>query len=254
MRLLNIVTSPRRERSASIAVIDSFLLEYQKRIKGVVVDTLDVWTESLPEFDAEAIGAKYKGVSGEAMTSSERATWEKIRELASPFQKADRIVLGVPMWNFSFPYKLKQLIDLACQRNMLFTFDGKEYGPALNIDKAFVAYVRGQSEEAGFQSVPPPGFDYATKYIEFWLRFIGVRSIMALTVEHTWDGRAPDMIDEGRKQAVELARKFRSCRLSGPRTLCGAGRWRDVATRLKKPRRSIGNRLDSCRPLAADDR
>ena len=208
MRLLNIVTSPRRERSASIAVIDSFLLEYQKRIKGVVVDTLDVWTESLPEFDAEAIGAKYKGVSGEAMTSSERATWEKIRELASRFQKADRIVLGVPMWNFSFPYKLKQLIDLACQRHMLFTFDGKEYGPALNIDKAFVAYVRGQSEEAGFQSVPPPGFDYATKYIEFWLRFIGVRSITALTVEHTWDGRAPDMIDEGKKQAAELARKF----------------------------------------------
>jgi FMN-dependent NADH-azoreductase len=208
MRLLNIVTSPRRGRSASIAVTDSFLLEYQKRIQGVVVDTLDVWTESLPEFDAEAIGAKYKGVSGEAMTSSERATWEKIRELTLRFQKADRIVLGVPMWNFSFPYKLKQLIDLACQRNMLFTFDGKEYGPALNIDKAFVAYVRGQSEEAGFQRVRPPGFDYATTYIEFWLRFIGVRSITALTVEHTWDGRAPDMIGEGKKQAAELARKF----------------------------------------------
>jgi FMN-dependent NADH-azoreductase len=208
MRLLNIITSPRRERSASIAVIDSFLLEYQKRIKGVVVDTLDVWTESLPEFDAEAIGAKYKGVSGEAMTSSERATWEKIRELASRFQKADRIVLGVPMWNFSFPYKLKLLIDLASQRNMLFTFDGKEYGPALNIDKAFVAYVRGQSEEAGFQRVPPPSFEYVTKYIEFWLHFIGVRSIMAMTVEHTWDGRAVDMIDQGKKQAAELARQF----------------------------------------------
>jgi FMN-dependent NADH-azoreductase len=83
---------------------------------------LDVWAESLPEFDAEAIGAKYKGVSGEPMTPSERMTWEKIKELASRFQKADRIVLGVPMWNFSFPYKLKQLIDLACQRNMLFTF------------------------------------------------------------------------------------------------------------------------------------
>ena len=79
--------------------------------------------------------------------------WEKIKELALRFQKADRIVLGVPMWNFSFPYKLKQLIDLACQRNMLFTFDGKEYGPALNIDKAFVAYVRGQNEETGFATV-----------------------------------------------------------------------------------------------------
>jgi FMN-dependent NADH-azoreductase len=208
MRILNIVSSPRKERSASIAIVDSFLREYQKSVAGLVVDTLDVWTEWLPEFGPEAIGAKYKGVSGEAMTPSETATWEKIRELASRFQKADRILLGIPMWNFSFPYKLKQLIDLACQRNMLFTFDGKQYGPALHIDKAFVAYVRGQSEEAGFQIVPPPGFEYVTKYIEFWLRFIGVRSITAMTVEHTWDGRAFDMIDEGKKRAAELARQF----------------------------------------------
>jgi hypothetical protein len=72
----------------------------------------------------------------------------------------------------------------------------------LNIDKAFVAYVRGQSEDAGFQTVPPPGFEYVTKYIEFWLHFIGVRSITAMTVEHTWDGLALDMIDEGKKQAA----------------------------------------------------
>jgi FMN-dependent NADH-azoreductase len=208
MRILNIVSSPRKERSASSAIVDSFLFEYQKSVAGLVVDTLDVWTEWLPEFGPEAIGAKYKGVSGEAMTPSETATWEKIRELASRFQKADRILLGVPMWNFSFPYRLKQLIDLACQRNMLFTFDGKQYGPALNIDKAFVAYVRGQSEEAGFQTVSPPGFEYVTRYIEFWLRFIGVRSITAMTVEHTWDGRALDMIDEGKKQAAKLARQF----------------------------------------------
>ena len=208
MRILNIVSSPRRERSASIAIVESFLSVYKDRTQGLEVDTLDVWAESLPEFDAAAIGAKYKGVSGEPMTPSERITWEIIKELASRFQKADCIVLGVPMWNFSLPYKLKQLIDLACQRNMLFTFDGKEYGPALNVDKAFVAYVRGQSEEAGFRTVPSPGFEYATGYIEFWLRFIGVRDITAMTVEHTWDGRALDMIDKGMRQAAELARQF----------------------------------------------
>jgi FMN-dependent NADH-azoreductase len=91
---------------------------------------------------------------------------------------------------------------------MLFMFDGKEYGPALNIDKAFVVYVRGQSEDAGFQTVLPPGFEYLTKYIEFWLQFIGVHSITTMTVEHTWDGRALDMIDEGKKRAAELARHF----------------------------------------------
>jgi FMN-dependent NADH-azoreductase len=208
MNILNIVTSPRKEKSASTAVVNAFLSEYRERVRDVTVDRLDIWQEQLPEFDAEAIDAKYKGVSGEAMTPVETATWEKIKELASRFQRADRIVLGVPMWNFSVPYKLKQLIDLSCQRNMLFTFDGKFYGPSLSIDKAFVAYVRGQSDEACFQTVSQPGFEYLSGYVEFWLRFIGVRSVVTLAVEHSWDGRAVDMIDAGKRRAAELARQF----------------------------------------------
>src|SRR6202790_2328206 len=208
MNILNIVTSPRKEKSASTAVVNAFLSEYREHVRDVTIDRLDIWQEQLPEFDAEAIDAKYKGVSGESMTPVETATWEKIRELASRFQRADRIVLGVPMWNFSVPYKLKQLIDLSCQRNMLFTFDGEFYGPSLSIDKAFVAYVRGQSDEADFKTVSQPGFEYLSGYVEFWLRFIGVRSVVTLTVEHTWDGRAVDMIETGKRQAAELGRQF----------------------------------------------
>lgn len=208
MRILNITTSPRKDKSASIAIVNAFLAEYKERVSDVVVDTLDIWQEQLPEFDAEAINAKYKGVSGEPMTPVETATWEKIRELASRFQRADRIVLSVPMWNFSFPYKFKQLIDLSCQRNMLFTFDGDFYGPSLSIDKAFVVYVRGQSDEAGFKTVSQPGFKYLSGYVDFWLQFIGVRSVVSLTVEHTWDGRAVDMIEAGKRQAAQLARQF----------------------------------------------
>ena len=99
MHILNIVTSPRRKKSASTAIVNAFLAEYREHVRDVTVDMLDVWQEQLPEFDAEAINAKYKGVSGESMTPVETATWEKIRELASRFQQADRIVLGVPMWN-----------------------------------------------------------------------------------------------------------------------------------------------------------
>jgi FMN-dependent NADH-azoreductase len=208
MRVLNIVTSPRNDRSASRAIVDAFCREYMKQQDDIVVDTLDVWQERLPEFDAQTIDAKYKGVSGEPMTPAEAAAWEKIRELATRFRGADRIVMGVPMWNFSFPYKLKQLIDLSCQRNMLFMFDGKRYGPALDIDKAFVALVRGQSDEAGLDTLPQPGFQYLRGYIEFWLRFIGVREVVTLTLEHTWDGRAADMIEAGKNKAAELAREF----------------------------------------------
>lgn len=208
MHVLNITTSPRKDQSASRVLVDAFLREYMTQRDDIVVDTLDVWEERLPDFDAETINAKYKGVSGAPMTSAEVTAWEKIRELASRFDRADRIVMGVPMWNFSFPYKLKQLIDLSCQRNMLFTFDGKRYGPSLDIEKAFVAFVRGQSDEPGFETLPQPGFQFLSSYIEFWLRFIGVRQVVTLTLEHTWDGRAGEMIDAAKKKAAELAKQF----------------------------------------------
>jgi carbohydrate-selective porin OprB len=107
------------------------------------VDTLNVWHEHLPEFDYEAIGAKYKAVKHETMTEAESKVWQRIQSLIQRFQSADRIVLGTPMWNFGLLYKLKQLIDLVAQRNYLFTYYGKQYGPFLNVEKAVAVYKRG---------------------------------------------------------------------------------------------------------------
>jgi len=138
-----------------IAVTNAFLDAYQALHSNATIDTLNVWEENLPDFDQEAIGAKYKGVNKEPMDEAETAVWDKIQELAVRFEQADRIVLGVPMWNFAYPYKLKQLIDLACQRNMLFTYDGTEYGPLLKTPRAFVVYARGGTYA---EDSPTPGY------------------------------------------------------------------------------------------------
>ena len=50
------------------------------------------------------------------MNEAGSAIWRRIQNVAAGFQAADLIVLGVPMLNFAYPYKLKQLIDLVCQR------------------------------------------------------------------------------------------------------------------------------------------
>lgn len=47
---------------------------------------LDVWKEKLPDFDQEAIAAKYKGINKEPMDAAEAAVWDKIQELAGRFQ------------------------------------------------------------------------------------------------------------------------------------------------------------------------
>ena len=205
---MNIESSPRGEHSASVALSGAFLAAPLGKVPDAEIDTLNVWDEGLPDFDAAAIGAKYKGVSKETMDAAETRVWASIQSLARRFRDADRILLGVPMWNFAYPYKLKQLIDLACQRDLLFTFDGKSYGPLVRAEKAFVIFVRGQGEDAGFTGVASPGFEHQKIYLEFWLKFIGVREVASMTVDHSWDKHAAESLAKGKAQAASMAMQF----------------------------------------------
>ena len=207
MAILNVQSSPRGAKSASIAVTNAFLEAYQVLHPNTVIDTLNVWDENLPDFDSEAIGAKYKAVSHKAMDASEAEVWERIQSLARRFQSADRIVLGVPMWNFAFPYKLKQLIDLVCQRSFLFSFDKGVYGPLLQTPRALVVYTRGQTYSEGSPTLPSR-FDHQTGYIDFWLRFIGVKEVQRMLVENTWSDNADESIAKGQDEARNLAATF----------------------------------------------
>jgi FMN-dependent NADH-azoreductase len=186
MRILDIQSSPRGESSDSIALTKSFIEACKSDNMSMVVDTLNVWHERLPEFDYEAIGAKYKAVKRETLTEAESSVWERIQSLIQRFQNADRIVLGTPMWNFGLPYKLKHLIDLVAQRNYLFAYDGKQYGPLLNVDKAIVVYTRGSRFLEG-SPIPPSRFDQQASYLDFWLQLVGVRDLRSVIVDNAWN-------------------------------------------------------------------
>ena len=174
------------------------------------MDTLNVWEENLPEFDQEAIGAKYKGINQERMNEAEQKIWVRIQELVVRFKRADRIVIGVPMWNFAYPYKLKQLIDLVAQRNLLFTYDGTTYGPLLQTPRALLILTRG-GEYAENLPTPPSRFDHQKGYLEFWLPLVGVQDVRTLMVEGTsWRGeeKGKHNVERGKETARKLAVKF----------------------------------------------
>ena len=48
MHLLNIVTSPRKEKSASTAIVNAFLSEFREHVRDVTVDRLDIWQGDFP--------------------------------------------------------------------------------------------------------------------------------------------------------------------------------------------------------------
>jgi FMN-dependent NADH-azoreductase len=87
MHLLNIQSSPRGAKSASIATTNAFLDAYQALHSDVTIDTLNVWEENLPDFDQEAIGAKYKGVNKQPMDQAEAVVWDKSKNWRCAFSK-----------------------------------------------------------------------------------------------------------------------------------------------------------------------
>jgi FMN-dependent NADH-azoreductase len=93
---------------------------------------------------------------------------------------------------------------------MLFTYDGTEYGPLLKTARAFVVYARGGTY-AEDSPTPASRFDHQKGYIDFWLKFIGVKEVRTLVVEDTtWPGKEKreTSIASGLEKARKLAADF----------------------------------------------
>jgi len=202
--LLYVETSPRKQRSASIEVARAFLDAWRARHPDGTVDTLDVWDTELPEFDGEAMEAKYAGLAGEALTPGQQRAWDRIGALADRFRRADIVLIGVPMWNFGIPYRLKHLIDVISQKDVLFTFDERGLNGMLHGKKAVVIDARGVGLGPDY---PREAYDFQERYMDTWLRMIGITDITQITVEKTLLGPEPDRAEreKGRGQAEALA-------------------------------------------------
>ena len=206
MTLLHIECSPRKQRSASLEVARSFIACYRENAPDTEVVTLDLWNMALPEFDALAMEAKYAGLNGTPLTAAQQDAWNTLKDLADHLHRADVLVLSVPLWNFSIPYKLKHFIDLVSQKDILFSFDPERGLEGLLVNKtAVVMYARGLDFSA--QSITPATrFDFQKPYVEAWLEFVGVTDVHSVIVEKTILGE--DVDRSAREAANQQARQL----------------------------------------------
>lgn len=200
--VLHVEASPRKQRSASLEVARSFVDALKATTPGLSVDTMDLWDMALPEFDGAPLQAKYAGLEGRARSAQEELAWTAINALADRLKRADLLLFSVPMWNWTVPYKLKHLIDLVSQKDVLFTFDEHGMNGLLRDTRAVCIYARGVdfTPGAGF----PASFDHQKPYMETWLNSIGVRDIDALIVQKTVMG--PELDRNSRDAANREAR------------------------------------------------
>ncbi|HWZ12528.1 MAG TPA: NAD(P)H-dependent oxidoreductase [Acidobacteriaceae bacterium] len=204
MTLLHVISSPRKQRSASIQVANAFIDAWKSKHPEGNIDTLNVWETDLLPFDNAALDAKYAGLEGKTRTSEQQDAWEQIKELADRFHRADLIVFSVPMWNFGVPYRLKHLIDVVSQKDVLFTFDERGLIGMLGGRTVVVIASRGAAHGDDY---PIQDFDHQGAYLATWSRMVGIKDFHTITLERTLFGPEADAASrkEASTQAVALA-------------------------------------------------
>jgi FMN-dependent NADH-azoreductase len=205
MHLLHVIGSPRTGRSASRQVANAFTDVWKEQHPDGIVDELNVWEIDLPVFDGPVLEAKYAGIEGRPLDPAQADAWRTVETLAERFRQANVILFSVPMWNFGIPYRLKHLIDVISQKDVLFTFDERGLNGLLGGRTVVTIAARGVQLGADF---PPDQFDFQSAYLTMWSRMVGITDVRVINVEKTLAGAEQDHAsrNEASEKARELAR------------------------------------------------
>ena len=205
-KLLYIEVSPRKDRSASIEVAQSFVSAFSEKDTNNTVETLDLWNTVLPEFDGDTINAKYRVLHGEDPTPEEIAAWKVITQITDQFQAADHYLFSSPMWNFSIPYKLKHYIDVISQPGLTWSFSPETgYEGLVTGKSATLVLARGGEYSSSTEAA---AMDFQRTYLEMILGFIGFKDINTVLIEPTLTEEKAKAVTMAKNKVNELARQL----------------------------------------------
>ena len=201
--LLYIKASPRGPRSHSIAVADAFLEAYQEKNTGDLVATKNLFEESLPAFDGPLLQAKYNVIRGLTHDQEQIRAWQGVERFVDELKHCSKLVLAVPMWNYTVPYRLKQYIDLIVQPGISFVADATGVRGLIEDKPVFIAYASGGQYPTGTAA---SALDFQRPYLEAILRLIGLKNICSVRVEGTL--AREETVSERRNKAIAEARRM----------------------------------------------
>jgi FMN-dependent NADH-azoreductase len=206
-KLFQLRCSPRGP-SESSAGAEAFVTRFRQARPGWDIDVMDVWRETLPEFNGDALDAKYARLSGRSFSTAERDAFAVIERMATRLAQADRVLISTPMWNFGIPYKLKQWFDLIVQPGIAFRYDPAQgYLPLLKDRPTIVILASGSDFVTGMNR---GRIDMATPYLREALRFIGVNDVRFALIGPTIGPAEPARLarEAAHRRLIEMAASF----------------------------------------------
>lgn len=135
---------------------------------GTTVLMRDLASDPVPHLDARRFGAFL--AKAEDRDAAQQAVVAYSDMLIGELERADVIVLGLPMYNFGVPSVLKAYFDHVARAGVTFRYTDKGAVGLLGGKQAYVFAARG-GQYAGTPR------DTQTPYVRDFLRFLGIEDI-----------------------------------------------------------------------------
>lgn len=168
--VLIINSSGRNQDSLTRQLTARVLQQIKQQHPGVTVTERDL-ADGLPFVNEQWIGANF--TAADQRSAEQLATLNGSDQLVAELQRADWIIIGSPIYNFSVPAVLKAWVDQVARAQLTFRYT--EQGPEglLNNKQAILAMASG--------GVPIGSeMDFATPYLQQVMGFLGITDVQVL--------------------------------------------------------------------------
>lgn len=207
MKLLEIQTSVRQERSVSRTLASKFIYQWQSFHPAAQHQLRDIGQQPPAMITADWVTANLTPLQDQ--TEETKALLAESDDLIAELFESDRIVLGVPMYNFGIPAHLKAYFDnvIRVGRTLQFNRDTATFSGLLTGKKALIISSRAGSYAPGTIAGT---MDFCVPYLQFIWNLLGIQEVEY--VEVPYQGMGEEMEQPALETAIarlmELARSW----------------------------------------------
>ena len=189
-QVLAIKSSILGDHSSSGLLINELLAQSGELDPHQQVVVRDLGAQPLAPLDGEILGA-FSQTDG--LNARQQAAVALSAQLVDEIQKADRLIIGVPMYNFGIPTQLKSWFDYICRVGISFKYTEQGPGGLLTNKPVLLVLATGGLHR-------DTATDLALLHVKTLLNFIGLHNI------HIAYAQGLGMGDSAREQGLATAR------------------------------------------------
>lgn len=146
---------------------------------------LNLYEENIPALDADMLAWMRKRLSGEVLNMQEKSSAARSAAVLDTFAAAKRVIIALPMHNFSIPARLKDYLD-----NLIVpgkTFLPRGDAPPQGLLTAHKVWILQASGGVYGENSPIAALEHSIPLLHTALGFIGIRDIRITRAEGTTD-------------------------------------------------------------------